>query len=325
MRSYNLPWRVLGFLVLFTTMSMAGAPVKMLDRLEASVNSKAILSSDVRRFKDSMELRTRLDPLFASSALSQKRSAATTPDIVEALIQDHLVLQAFPVTDAEVDQELNAIQSAQKISRERLREEIQNSGFRFEDYFELIRLSTAKRNLIDRDIRSKVSISEDDIKNHFYKKYAQDGAATLSYRVKLISFSRSRFQSAKGLQETVERASIALKSGDSFEEVARRFGDDSSGDSSIDLGLLNEDQMSPSIRKEVKKLKVGGVSPVFGDPTSQLFILKLSDISTGDDSRLKAAQEEIRAQLTVAEYHHQLQLWLSRQEQQASIHRALSR
>jgi len=299
-----------------------GAPVaRLIDRLEASVNSSAILLSDVRRFRQSAPLRAKLDPLFASSPIADRIEKASDADIVNLLIQDRLILLSFPVTDSEVEQEINSIQSSQRISRDRLRDEIRRSGFRFDEYFELIRLSTAKRNLIDREIRSKVAISDDDVKNAFYNRRQKSGGAPTSYRVKVISFSRSNYKSTKALQETADRAMVALKSGDSFEEVARRFGDDTS-EGGMDLGPLTEEQMSPAIRNEVRKLKVGGVSSVFGDSSSRLFILKVVDASSGEDSRLASMREEIRNQLAAAEYQRQIELWLERQERQAFIHRA---
>jgi peptidyl-prolyl cis-trans isomerase SurA len=305
-----------------TALPARGAPAsRLVDRLEASVNSAAILLSDVQRFRTSAPLRAKLDPLFASSPISGRIDRATDAEIVNLLIQDRLILLAFPVSDSEVDQEINSIQSSQQISRARLREEISRSGFRFEDYFELIRLSTAKRNLIDRDIRSKVSISDDDVKTAFSQRQPKAGGAPSSYRVKLISFSRSNYKSAKAMQETAERAMVSLKSGDTFEDVARRFGDDTQ-EGGLDLGSLTEEQMSPAIRTQVKKLKVGGVSPVFGDGASRLFILKIVEVSSTEDSRFASVREEIRNQLAAIEYQRQIQLWLERQEQQAFIHRA---
>lgn len=80
--------------------------------------------------------------------------------------------------------------------------------------------------------------------------------------------------------------------------------------------------MSPSIRAQVKKLKTGGISPLFGDANKALMIIKLSEVTVVDDSRLASVRDEIYNQLAAAEYQRQIQLWLSRQEQRAFIHRA---
>jgi len=298
------------------------SPLKRVDRLEASVNSGVILSSDIQRFRDTFSLRMELDPLFASSSLAQSGGKPTESEMIGALVQDRLILEAFPVTDTEVEQEINSIQSSSRISRDRLKAALAEKGARFEDYFELIRLSTAKRNLIDREIRSKVSISEDDVKNQFYNRIARQGNIPLTYKVQIISISRSSFNSAKAVTDAAERAQTAIKAGDSFDEVAKRYSDDATAASGGDLGSLTEDQMSPAIKKEIKTLKVGQVSATIGDPNQRVIILRLADISSGDDARFQKVRDEIRNQLTAAEYQKQIQFWIERQERQAFIHRA---
>ena len=80
--------------------------------------------------------------------------------------------------------------------------------------------------------------------------------------------------------------------------------------------------MSSAFREQVKGLKIGQVSPIFGGDSGRYYILKLVDIKTSDSERLDKMKEEIRAQLASAEYAHQIKLWLERQRQSAFIHRA---
>lgn len=88
-----------------------------------------------------------------------------------------------------------------------------------------------------------------------------------------------------------------------------------------DLGVLTEDQMSPLIRTQAKKLTVGQVSEVFSGPTAH-FILKLVDVKSSESDRLEKMKEEIRAQLAASEYQHQISLWLERHRQTTVIHLA---
>jgi hypothetical protein len=48
----------------------------------------------------------------------------------------------------------------------------------------------------------------------------------------------------------------------------------------------------------------------------------VTDIQSGETSRLEKVKEEIRAQLAAGEYQHQIQLWLERNRQSAFIHLA---
>lgn len=297
---------------------------RVVDRLEASVNAAPILRSDITKARKLLPLRSQLDPLFAGSALAEKGTSGSDAEWVESLIQDRLILSAFPVSDAEVEQEIQAIQASNRIDRNKLKAALHQQGFAFEDYFELIRSSTAKRNLIDRDIRTKVSISDSEVKALFESKFGAKSGGAFSHQVRLLALARSSFKSEAALRETAERARAALLSGDSFQEVVARYGDESARESGGDLGTLTEDQMSPPIRSAIKGLKPGSYSAIFGDPKSRLMILQLVSSTQGEDPRFQKAKDELRNQLAASEYQHQIQLWLARQRQVAFIHLAPS-
>lgn len=309
-------------LVLFQASVVLAAPVK-LDRLEASVNSLIILQSDVDRFRKVEPLRSQLDPLYSGTRVAQLGDKAGDRDIIEFLIDEKLISQEFPVNDSEVEQEINSIQAGNKIDRNSLKSALAQQGFSFADYFELIRTSSSKRNLIDRDIRTKVNISDADIKNYYYNRYASaNSAATRSYKLRLIFISRNTYKSEAAAREAAQRAHQAILAGEAFEEVAKRVSDDANASTGGDLGTMTEDQMAPAIREQVKKLNIGGVSDVFGTPANGYYILKLEDVQSNDSAHFDKTKEEIRNHLIAAEYQHQISLWLDRQRQKAFIHKA---
>lgn len=314
------------FFMLATLLSVAlptahAAPV-LLDRLEASVNSSLILLSDVRKFRETEKLRQQLDPLFAGTAVASKGPAASNTEIANFLIDEKLIIQQFPVTDAEVENEINSIQSNNHIDRTQLKTALSEQGYSFDDYFELIRASASKRNLIDRDIRTKVTISDDDIKNYYYSHYAKNEAPPSAYHLQIITVSPKNYKNAAAAKEVAQRALSDIKAGESFEEVAKRASDGANASGGGDLGVVAEDQVSPTIREQVKKLKIGQVSDIFGSPQAGYNILKVVDVQTSENARIDKMKDEIRGQLTAAEYQHQIQLWLERQRQSAFIHRA---
>jgi peptidyl-prolyl cis-trans isomerase SurA len=311
----------LSILVFSALILNATAHAKVLDRLEASVNSNLILLSDVEDFRKTERLRSQLDPLFSNTSVAAKGPNATTAEIVSFLVDERLILQQFPVTDAEVEQEITSIQSTNHIDRAKLKGALSEQGFTFEEYFELIRVSAAKRNLIDRDIRTKVSITEDDVKNYFYNRYSKNSTAPLSYHIQIISVSLKSYKTPTAAKDTAIRALHDLKAGESFDEVAKRSSDDGSASAGGDLGSLTEDQVSPVIRDQLKKLKIGEITEVFGGNPAY-YILKLVDVKSAENDRLEKLRDEIRGQLLASEYQHQIQLWLERQKQQAFIHLA---
>jgi peptidyl-prolyl cis-trans isomerase SurA len=294
-----------------------------LEKLEASVNANIILLSDVNKFRETLKLRAQLDPLFAGTKVASDGANASAKDIVDFLIDEKIIAQQYPVTDAEVEQEVNSIQSNNHIDRNQLRHALADQGFAFEQYFDLIRVSVSKRNLIDRDIRTKVTIADDDVKNYFYNHYAKTSNIPMAYKLNIITVSLSNYKTPAAAKDVAQQALNSIRAGESFEDAAKRTSDDSSAATGGELASVTEDQMSPLIRDQAKKLQLGGVSEVFGGPgAGSYMIVKLADVRSSDNERYEKMKEEIRGQLSAGEYQHQISLWLERQRASAFIHHA---
>ncbi|MFL5812049.1 MAG: hypothetical protein ACJ763_00610, partial [Bdellovibrionia bacterium] len=201
----------------YSIIGTAFAEPVIIDRLEAAVNSQLVLLSDVEEFRKTLKLRSQLDPIFAGTAIAQKGASASTEEIVNFLIDEKLIAQAFPVGDTEVEQEINSIQSNNHIDRGQLRAALAEQGFTFDEYFELIRVSASKRNLIDRDIRTKVSISDEDVKNYFFSHYPAGDQGNRSYTLRLIFISPKTYKTPEATREAAQNALNAVKGGEAFE------------------------------------------------------------------------------------------------------------
>lgn len=294
-----------------------------LDGLAASVNKDLILKSDLEGFRKVIPLRIQLDPLFSGTPLAAKGHAASNQEISDFLIDEALITQQFPVTDLETEQEINSIQSSNHIDRAELKRALTEQGFTFDQYFKLIQKSSSKRNLIDREIRTRVNISDDDVKNYFFNHYAKTSAeAHRSYHLQMITISNSTYKTPALANSTAIQALKDIKRGEPFEEVAKRVSDDATAPAGGDLGTVNEDQISPAIREQVKNLQIGEVSPILGSTAQgRMFILKLKDVKSTETERFEKMKDEIRNKLAANEYQHQISLWLERKRQSAFIHK----
>lgn len=292
----------------------ASAPAAMakssvVDRVEASVNNEIILRSDLNQFRATMKLRLQLDPLFTDSPLARK--APSDSEIVDFLVNERVILMNFPVGDDEVEQEIRGIETKNKITRSTLQAALAQQGFDFSSYFKMIRTSIAKRKLIDRDIRTKVFISDDDVRNFYFNQHASSGKKSSAYVIKAIT--------TKDIDDA--RAALdEIKTGKSFEDTAKRFSDSPSAATGADLGTFSEGEMSPLIRETVKGLKLGQVSSIVGSKETTFMVLKLIDIKTAHDSEFNRVKEEIRASLAAQEFRRQIELWSDRKRQEAFVH-----
>jgi peptidyl-prolyl cis-trans isomerase SurA len=309
-----------GFFLLMlgaTLLPIRVTSAEVIERVEAIVNKQVVYKSDVDQFKKLAALRMKVDPFFAADPLA-KRAQPSPPEIINYLINERLILDQFPVNDAEVEQEITAIQNNLRVDRDSLRMAISREGFKFEDYFQLMRMSIAKRRLIDQEIRNKATVSEDDLRAEYNRSRSGSKTFRGSFKLSLIRVTKSNFKSGSLAKESAQQAIQSIKSGTDFKEVAKKWSDDPTAPEGGELGYLSYSDMSPLLQKTVQKLGPNKTSDILDDGKSWL-IIQTGDIKADVDSGFDREKENLRAKLLEVEFQHQIALWLARQRSQSHI------
>jgi parvulin-like peptidyl-prolyl isomerase len=286
----------------------APAHSEVVEQVAAVVNKKAIYKSDLALFRSTLPLRAKVDPLFGGEALARKSDPADQ-EILDFLINEALILEKFPASDSEVEQEINGIQTNMRINRDALRSAIRREGFRFEDYFRLMRSSISKRMLIEREIRNKAAVSEDEIRTEYNRSHSGSKSFRGSFRLHLIRIEKKNYKTPALARSAANEALSALEKGEAFAEVASRTHVDGG---SGDLGFLSYSDMQPAIQQEVRRLGSGKTGGLIEDGSS-FMIVKVGEVRAEADSGLDRERDAIRARLMDAEFRHQLKLWLERE------------
>lgn len=302
-------------MVFFTA---TGANAALIDKIAAIVNAEVILNSDIDRFERAISLRRELDPLFGFSA-EMDGGKPTHAQILLFLVQERLIGAAFKVADSEVEQEIQTVQRNNRLSKDDLTEFLKSKGFDYDQYFELMRVGLQKRNLLDREIRSRVNISDDDVRNYYFNQVAKSSSAPLEYAISLIAMNFKTYKNNQAAEQAAEAALKSIRQGEPFAEVARRVSDDASASSGGDLGYLSSDQLAEPLKTSVRKLQIGALSDLIRTPTG-FMIVKLADIRSAENQKLVEIKERIREQLAKEEYKKQLFLWAERARNSAYVH-----
>jgi peptidyl-prolyl cis-trans isomerase SurA len=302
--------RVSQYLFLLITVA-ATSKAELVDRVEAIVNKSPIFRSDMDQFRSLIPLRAKIDPLFSSEPLSRK-AKPTDADILNFLIDESIIMSKFPVTDAEVEQEISGIQNNFKIDRETLKAAMLREGFSFEDYFKMMRISVAKKQLISREINNKAAVSDDDVKAEYNRARAGLKSFRGTFQISLIRITKSNYKTASAAREEGLHALEEIKAGKSFEEVAKAYSNDPSLESGGDLGFLSYSEMSPLLQREVQKLGPGRISGLIEDK-SDFLVVRVGEVRADVDEDFEREKESIRARLKNAELQHQVRIWLDRE------------
>lgn len=299
-----------GILVSLIATQARGAT--LVDRVVAIVNKRAIYKSDIDRFRNLIPLRAKIDPLFAGGPLARKLQPSDE-EALQFLIDEAIITDKFPINDSEVEQEINTIQANLKVNRDSMRSAIAREGFKFEEYFGLMKTSIAKRQLIDREIRNKAAVSEDDIRAEYNRAHAGTRTFSGSFHLYLIRILKSKYKTPALAREAALSTLESIRKGEGFEEVARQSSDDPSQDAGGELGYLSYSEMSPVLQAEVRKLGTDKTSGVVDDGGSFL-IIRVKDIKAEENDPGFAKEKDLlRSRLMEGEFQHQVELWLARE------------
>jgi peptidyl-prolyl cis-trans isomerase SurA len=113
-------------------------------------------------------------------------------------------------------------------------------------------------------VRSKVVITEAEIKSYYEKNKAKYGGGTQYHLWNLFVRLPSQASAAnrEAAQTILEEALAELRREQPFPEMVRRTAERPSDLQGSDLGLFRIEELTPRLREAVRELKAGQYSPI---------------------------------------------------------------
>ena len=289
------------------TPSVANAQV--IDRTMAVVNGDVLLLSDIEQFKEQSKLRGELDPFISFFQLRP----STEKEILNYLIQERIILRKMDPKEDEVEEEINNIQRNNGINREQLKQVLLSEGASFDVYKEMMRISVAKRKVIDRDLRPLAIITDEQVKKFYYTspeflERRKTNKLVLSYDIDQINTPNKL---------TADLAHERLSKGEDVESLVKQL--EKRGVEKVSLGVLSEENLNKTIRKALESVGAGGVSmPI--DTGSGYIILFVRSIGSPKDPAFEKIKEQLRNQLFRQSLKVQLSAWTTREQSGSFVH-----
>jgi len=252
---------------LLTPSSAPAAQTETVDRIVAVVNEDIITQYDVEQVLRPMIQNLRGQGLSAER--ERQAIARMRGDVLNNLIDGKITEQEvkrykIAVTDEEVEAYIRQFKERRSLTDESLKAMLAQEGVTPEEYRKEIRLQLQRTRLVNREVRSKVVITQEDIKKYYEKNKQKYGGSTQYYLwnlfVKLPPGSGPSERTAA--RELLARASAELASGRAFEELARAHSRGEQGIEGADLGWFRIDELNPQLRQAVQNLKAGQSSAI---------------------------------------------------------------
>lgn len=310
--------RSISLLFIFLGLLSTSAPAaKILDRTVVTVNDEVVLESDIDRFISQAKSKS-FQELFGGIKEDQLKDRQAVLQILidEKLINQQVKKLELQASEQEVDGQIKAIEKRNGITHAQLTARLQQLGTSMTDYKDGIRRQIERRNLIEREIRPSLEITEEQVKSY----YARTGGAKdseMQFRIAHI-FIDGKKPSAKSRAEKVHEE--VSKSPENFAALVKEFSDDTSGaENGGELGFFSLSSLVSEFRKAVPKTPVGQVTAPI-KTASGYHIVKVLERRAGEFVNLPAERKaEIGNQMAATEMERKMMLWLERKKREAHI------
>lgn len=321
---------IIGLVWAVLVLSPSLAAAELVDRVVAVVNDDLITLSDLNKEGKGFfeKIKQRAPALELERAMQNARREVLASLIDKMIATQKAAELGISVSDQEVDNAIEGILARNNTTMEGFMDELVAMGETEESYRRMILIQILQSKLVNYEVHSKIVITEDRIKDYYKSKYSgKEGKS--GYHILQMGFSwpgRTFLLAGGDINEKKAKEEAGLRaektremilSGEDFRELAREHSDLPSAVDGGDIGLFEEDEMAPYMRKTILALKPGQISPIVETSSGYQFFKLLA--TREEDTSFEAVKEEIREQLYREEIERKYEVWVKDLKEQAYI------
>ncbi|MCB0412144.1 MAG: peptidylprolyl isomerase [Bdellovibrionales bacterium] len=295
---------------------------RTVEEIEVIINDQIITKSDIEAYQKKLKTGGLVDDALLQlrdvDKLRKDRRFLIEHLIDEKLIDSEVKRQNMDATIERVEQEIREVSRRNGISRAQLKEALSRQGVKFSDYQDFIRTSLGRQSLIEKEISSRIRISDEDISSYFLQEKGSDNTQVFEMELAHILFLPQNSGDSAAKQRAEQILSRLRSNPGSFDKMAAQYSEDPNFTQGGILGTFKAGEMLPEIEKAVKNLAPGEISGVIKTPAGY-HILKVLRRTLVEDPSLVEDKTRIQNILYQKAFKKQLRLWLDRQRDEAFI------
>jgi peptidyl-prolyl cis-trans isomerase SurA len=225
-----------------------------------------------------------------------------------SLTQQEAQKYQISVSDTEIDNALENVKNARSLSQKEFLNALTNQGVTLKEYRESIEKQILQSKLINHAVKSKVIITESEIKN-YYDTNAQKYSGKKKYRLRNILMNN---------EDRIKEIKKKLDAKIDFPALAKQYSLSPNASDGGDLGLFDISNFSENIKEIISGLNTGEYSNVIS--TSQGFqIFYVEDIVLDGNKSYEQARDEIHEILYNEQVEKKFKTWLESLKKNAHI------
>lgn len=289
------------FFILFLLLE-ASIQAKLLDKISGIVDDNIITLSQMTRISKNLAIKKSVAPMIYD------KSNYTIEELINLAIDKYLIRTkltelGYSITDDQVEAQIKANEKKLNVDRKALMNFLKQQGSTFDEYFETLREAIEYSYFISRVISPTISISEQDVKNTYFKSNIKD--SRLNFKYNLIDYAISK--------DVVPK----LNKGQ-MEEVVRQYRINSilpenfSTLTSTNLDDITEEGISTELKNLLKQTDEGAMSAVIL-LNGQYHIFYIAKKDLVESEAFSKQKDRIREELFEAAVKNESQIWFERE------------
>lgn len=290
------------------------AGAETLNRIVATIDGDPITLIELERYAEVAKKRPGGDQLVVD------QKAILDELVLEKIIQKQVEVLGLKATDQQIDNYIESIRTRNNLSEEQLMEVLKQQGMSWDQYRVQVRADIERANLINREIRTKVNVSPEEVER-YYKAHLDEYGASVNVTARLITLlvpAGSSEADKAAIRAKAEEVHKLAADGGNFAKLAKEYSQGPAAAEGGDIGEVQPDEMQPEFAKAAKGLAPGQVSPLI--VTSDGFHILKIEKASGDAHRpLADVSEEIKEKLYKEAMENRYDRWLN-QDLRARYH-----
>ena len=239
--------------------------------------------------------------------------------VLRALIDDTLIRKesralGLGVSREEIDAYIDQIKKQNNLDDEKLQQALAQQGLGLDAYREQIAKEMLKQQVIAKQIRQKVAISDKQVQSWYDENKSQFANAS-AVELDQLWFTPREGMTQAELERMIEGAKeafVRLQRGEKPAAVAAELATRGIPVEAVDLGWIRPGQMLPELEQVAFQLRKGQVGPPVQSPAG-LHILAVRDVEAASYVPLDQVRDQIRERLNAQEVQQRFEGWAEKE------------
>ncbi len=296
-------WRSMlaGVAIVALILASGPVPAEVVNRIIATVDGEPITAHEVERY------------LQASGQADLSQAQALEALITDKLLDREVRDKKIEVKKEEIDRYLDQVKERNRIDDYRFEAALAAQGLSLDRYRERIKSELEKSQLVNREIRGRVSVTPEEIER-YYQANKEDFRSGERVTVRSIAFRLEPLDSeaeVARIRGKAEEVRALAQAGRPFEDLAKQFSEGPGAETGGLLGTFTREELDAALAGVVFTVAPGQLSDVVR--TDGAFqILRVDKIEPPGYRPLEEVREQVREALYQKAVEQRFQDWIAK-------------